>query len=206
MQDQEAWNEHHFLGHFHGGGPTFPPPLWKVLGRDPPPFSVNDFRSEHYVPTGAKCGCVMFRQKSHTVTCDRNELGMYHCSVCEQLGDRNTHEKDMLEKVKDVVSCRKEEIIVCCQLPLPLVQASLRCDVVLVPCAALEPRDMIAIELDSTDHGHNPWQYGDIRENAYNKKVAHENRKGAAIEKSGMSFLRVSLSEIHQDALGESTE
>lgn len=74
--------------------------------------------SEEYAPTGAKCGCVMFRHYRYVKTLKPDENGLYKCSVCEKGGCQNSDEVDMLHRVRSVLRARKEYFILCCQFPL----------------------------------------------------------------------------------------
>ena len=202
MQDLSTFNfnERRLLGIFDGRT-CFPKAFWRLLGRGDGnkymPSHQSQFSDEDYVATGAECGCVLVRTlktvKGLKLELDAN--GMYKCNVCAKNGGGNPHEREMLNKVKDVVACRKERIIVCCQVPLVGVDASLRCDVVLVPCAAGVVSDLIAVELDSFDHELNPHRYGRDLSTAASAVAVSDARKADAVAKAGMRFLRVKKSD-----------
>lgn len=169
---------------------------------------MHSFRSLDYAPTGAKCGCVLFRQYKYVKTLKVDENGMYKCSVCEKEGGQNRHEVEMLGKLRSVLDARKEHLVLCCQFPVVSAEASgqpsdkagdkdrdttiLKCDVVVVPCDARDVYDLIAVELDSDDHGSKPRQNRQAdREKAYNLTVDNDSRKNCAVNDAGMRLLRV---------------
>ena len=193
--------------------------MGRVYGsRRPPPFSVHDFRGDEYVATGAVCGCVMIRTLDHVRNkCSADENGMYKCCVCDRNGNR--FEKEMLAKVKEELQPRPENIILCCQVPLeraPLDEERLRkqknarkppplrIDVLLVRCDASKSSDMIAIELDGRDHGHDPFRTAGPKrrrvtksfESALSATFESDTEKSRAVEASGMRLLRVKKAEL----------
>lgn len=193
--------------------------MGRVTGSDrPPPISVHDFVTTEYVATGAVCGCVMIRTLAHVRhKCTSDENGMYECCVCARKG--NNCEKEMLAKIKEVLQPRQEKIILCRQVPLAKGRASqamhvpgkkaenkapLRCDVLLVPCAARKASDMIAIELDGRDHGHDPFRTAGPKrrrvtkslESALSATFKSDSKKRSAVEASGMRLLRVNKADL----------
>ncbi len=190
---------------------------------------MKSFKRLDYVPTGAECGCVMFRQYKTVKGLNADEHGMYACSVCQKKGGQNRHEVEMLEQLRSRLTARKESFILCCQFPLlsgnvdetggetvgetanevtgnevsgkgnvvskKKKNTVLKCDVVLVPCDAKHVSDLIAVELDSTDHSYNPRQIvagvKRDRDTAHSETQDSDNRKTSTVGKAGMRLLRV---------------
>ena len=120
---------------------------------------------------------------------------MYTCSVCDRVGGRNAQEREMLDAVKSAVQGRAEQIVICVEFPL---SENMRLDVVLVPCHATTVRHLIALELDGTDHGHKPRQYGMSQNEAFNAAAARDREKDRAVRATGMQFARIAKHKIVQ--------
>lgn len=167
--------------------------LKKKSGRAP--RSLVDFNSRDFVPTGAKCNCVLLRQKRSLGRdqCVPDESGFYPCSVCEREGGKNSHEVKMVNQVKKLVGARKEKFIVCVQVPVRGNDGTFRqkCDMILARCDATKLYQLLVIELDSTDHFEKPRQYGKSRDYAFNSAVKKDGEKNNAVFRSGMRLLRL---------------
>lgn len=205
LQDHEAsnYNKLCILGHCNKNvAVNIPGVLHRALKKKSgsPPRYLLDFKPTDFVPTAAKCKCVLLRQKKSLGrdNCKPDENGMYPCSVCERQGGRNSQEVNMLNQIKHVVDARKEKIIVCCQVPVRGQAGNYRqrCDVLLVPCAAQDVNQLVVIELDSTDHFEKPRQYGQSPTKAFNRAVVNDGNKNKAVYKAGMRLLRLAWQDM----------
>lgn len=171
-----------------------PKPLWAILGRTKPPQVLSDFKPQDFVVNAAVCGCMLARSKKRVRELSR--VGDVHrCTVCMKAGGGNGQERWMLGKVRDLVEDRAERILMCCQLPVGR-DKKMRCDVVLVPCAALSVQHLIGIELDGSNHEGNPMQFRATSEDEFSDTAENDSKKEQAVLESGMRFVRLSRSDM----------